>query len=243
MPSLSRILSAFRVVPDAWLAALASGKAKCAHVTSRMTVGERWLAASLATAGTMVLCEMYVDRPLARALTSLRLLRRLLWAAPMDVPIFIIVAVVAIVFALGHRCSGRPAARWMTAATVAAMALIVSLAVTKYALKPIFGRIAPSAYLYQGRYGFRWFEGGNGLGSLPSAHAAEAAAAVSVFWVSHPRWRWAYVALLLPFMFLLMVGQWHYLSDLIGGLYVGAVVGTGTHAAWRALSMRHAPTG
>lgn len=187
----------------------------------------------------VVLSILYVDRPLARIMGTLRPFHHFLTRAPVSFPILIILAGVAITIALGHRYFGKPLSRWMTAGTIAGLALIVSVALTEYGLKFIFGRTLPSAYLHSGQYGFHWFHEGKKFGSFPSGHTDQVAAILSVLWVFYPRWRWIYGIALLLLTFALMAGQWHFLSDIIAGGYVGAVAGSATMAIWDTVSRRH----
>ena len=201
-----------------------------------MQIWHRWVGASLSSAVMVVICVAYMDRPLARLMATLKPFRHFLARAPVEVPILIVLAGAAL--ALGHCCFNKPLSRWMTAATIAGVALILSAALTEYALKSIFGRTVPGIYLHYGRYGFHWFHRGKDFGSFPSAHADQAAAVLSVFWVFYPRWRWAYVIALLLLLFLLLVGEFHFLSDVIAGVYVGTVFGGATISIWNAVSKR-----
>lgn len=203
-----------------------------------MPYWRRWVGASFATGVAVVFCVAYVDRPLARVMASVEPLRHFLARAPVDIPLLIVLAVAAIIFALGRVCFGKPLARWMTAAVMAGVALVVSVVLTEYVLKSIFGRTVPSVYLDSGRYGFRWFHRGEDFGSFPSAHSDQAAAVLSVFWFFYPRWRWLYVIAFLVLLFLLMVGEFHYLSDVIAGAYVGTVAGAATISIWNAVAKR-----
>lgn len=186
----------------------------------------------------MVFSALYVDRPLARLMGTLKPFQHFLAKVPVGFPILIILAGAAIVLALAHRWMGKPLSRWLTASTIAALALIFSVALTEYGLKFIFGRTLASAYLNSGKYGFHWFHAGEKFGSFPSGHADQAAAILSVLWVFYPRKRWAYVSLMLLLSFALIAGEWHFLSDIIAGGYVGTVAGVATMSIWDVVSRR-----
>ncbi len=183
-----------------------------------------------------VLSFLYIDCPLARLMTKLALFHRVLASAPVGFPAMIITAVIAILFALGRLCFGKPLSRGATAGMLAGLALLWSVALTEYGLKPLFGRTLPATYLKSGQYGFHWFHAGEQFGSFPSGHTDQAAAILSVLWVFYPRWRWLYVSALLLLSFALMAGEWHFLSDIIAGGFVGAVAGIVTIAIWDATS-------
>ena len=209
----------------------------------RRQTWRNWLGASLGLVAVVIVSIRYIDRPLARLTGSLPLFHHLFTSGPVSFPILVILASVAIMLALGHRFLGKPFSRWMTAGTIAGLALILSVMLTEYGLKFVFGRTLPSAYLQSGQYGFHWFHEGAKFGSFPSGHTDQAAAILSVLWVFYPRWRWAYVVGLCSISFALVAGQWHFLSDIIAGGYVGTVAGAATMSIWNAvLRRRRDPT-
>lgn len=194
-----------------------------------------WLSASLALVAAVALSIRYIDRPLARLMETFPLFHHLLRKGPVGFPILVILAGIAVLFALHHLLLGKPLSRGMTAGTIAGLALIVSVLLTEYGLKYVFGRTLPSAYLQTGQYGFHWFHRGQQFGSFPSGHTDQATAILSVLWVFYPRWRWAYVVVLTLLSFALIAGQWHFLSDIIAGGYVGTLAGAATMSIWNAV--------
>jgi membrane-associated phospholipid phosphatase len=197
-----------------------------------------WVAVSLAVAAAVVLSIRYVDRPLARVMATIKPVRHMLAGAPVGFPLLVILAVVVIVVALGHVIARKPLSRPLATGAMAGIALVGSVLVTEFGLKIIFGRTLPSAYLHGGDYGFHWFHDGNRFGSFPSGHTDQATAILSILWVSYPQWRWLYAALLIVLSLLLMIGEWHFLSDIIAGGYVGVIAGAITRSAWQALARR-----
>jgi membrane-associated phospholipid phosphatase len=88
-------------------------------------------------------------------------------------------------------------------------------------IKVIIGRYRPEMFFEKGLYGINFFNFSHGLTSFPSGHAATAFSLASGLSLFFPRAR-------LPlFCFALMVGTSrviitsHYLSDAVGGAYVG----------------------
>jgi membrane-associated phospholipid phosphatase len=107
-----------------------------------------------------------------------------------------------------------------------ALFLFASIAVSGIVaniIKVIIGRYRPEMLFEKGLYGFNFFNYAHGLTSFPSGHTATTfslAFALSIFF---PRYR------TLLFCFALAVGASrviitsHYLSDVVGGAYVGMI--------------------
>jgi membrane-associated phospholipid phosphatase len=51
-------------------------------------------------------------------------------------------------------------------------------------------------------------------------------------WIFYPRWRWIYVAFLSLLASALMIGEWHFLSDIIAGGFIGTVAGALMMRLW-----------
>jgi membrane-associated phospholipid phosphatase len=95
-------------------------------------------------------------------------------------------------------------------------------------LKFMFGRTWPEtwvennpSFIRDGVYGFNWFHGGAGYRSFPSGHMAVTCAVVGVIWIWYPRLRplCAFVALAVAGG--LIGADYHFLSDILAGSYVG----------------------
>jgi membrane-associated phospholipid phosphatase len=93
-----------------------------------------------------------------------------------------------------------------------------------HVLKIAFGRLPPDALLTDGRYGFHFFNGGDGFDSFPSSHAAMAvalAAAASAIW---PARRWIFIGLAAVVAASRFIIGAHYLSDALLGSAVGLAI-------------------
>ena len=55
---------------------------------------------------------------------------------------------------------------------------------------------------------------------------AAVCAGLAVFWICYPRWRLLYVSAASAVGLLLIVGNYHFLSDVIAGAFLGIVVGS-----------------
>jgi membrane-associated phospholipid phosphatase len=114
-----------------------------------------------------------------------------------------------------------------------ACALSVTVTMTfKDSLKYIFGRAWPETWVHgnpslirDGVYGFFPFHGGDGWASFPSGHTAAISAVAGVLWWRAPEWRWLWALLIVVTAIGLLGGNYHFLSDVIAGGYLGFACG------------------
>ena len=107
---------------------------------------------------------------------------------------------------------------------LAAISAILALITNNTLLKPIFGRASIDEFLYwPSHYGFYFFQGGWKT-NFPSGHMALVVAAATVGWREFPRLRWIFAAAVAVAAFLLLFGEWHFVSDLIAGALWGNLV-------------------
>lgn len=98
-------------------------------------------------------------------------------------------------------------------------------------LKIIFGRYWPATWvdnnlslLHDNAYGFNWFHGGEAYASFPSGHAAGVFAAMTIFWLVYPALRWLIAIPMLLIIIGLIGMNYHFVSDIIAGAFLGAMV-------------------
>ncbi|HZS83317.1 MAG TPA: phosphatase PAP2 family protein [Stellaceae bacterium] len=111
----------------------------------------------------------------------------------------------------------------------------VSLAaalMVKDELKYVFGRTWPEtwvnnnpSFIGNGTFGFFPLHGGQGWASFPSGHTTTICAIAAVLWVHWPRFRWLYAAVTALVAIGLLGADYHWLSDIIAGGYLGAASG------------------
>ena len=99
-------------------------------------------------------------------------------------------------------------------------------------LKYLFGRTWPDTWIennpsliQNGVFGFNPFHGGLGFASFPSAHAAGVCSVMAVLWWSYPSWRPIYIACVAAVAIGLIGANYHFLSDVLGGMFVGGFAG------------------
>jgi membrane-associated phospholipid phosphatase len=136
--------------------------------------------------------------------------------------------------------SGRPLSRILNCALLCSISLIVAEA-TKAQLKFVFGRTWPDTWIHNnpsflrdGVYGFNFFNGGAEYASFPSGHMAVTCAVISVLWIYYPRVRTLYVIGGLAVAIGLIGANFHFLSDVIAGAFVGISSGWMVTSLWKA---------
>jgi membrane-associated phospholipid phosphatase len=97
--------------------------------------------------------------------------------------------------------------------------------IVKSFLKYAFGRINTREWLHAPQeYGFHWFSGAVHHSGFPSGHMLVVTAMVAVVWRFHPHRRPACLGLLLLLALAMIATNYHFVSDVIAGAYVGLVV-------------------
>jgi len=134
----------------------------------------------------------------------------------------------------------RPLAKFASALLLSAISVVVTYQF-KEQLKFVFGRTWPETWINNnpslirdGAYGFNFFHGGPGYAAFPSGHTAAICAAVSVFWFCYPKYRWLYAALIAATVIGLIGANYHFLSDIIAGGFIGFTVGWVAVLLWDA---------
>jgi membrane-associated phospholipid phosphatase len=113
---------------------------------------------------------------------------------------------------------------------VACLASICAYAINDQVLKPFFGVQDPAAVVRGARHAF--FAMSFVDGSFPSGHMALAGAFAGVFMRLYRVSIWPLAGLLTLAAALLVVGDWHFLSDVIAGTFVGVSAGILAGEGW-----------
>jgi membrane-associated phospholipid phosphatase len=117
------------------------------------------------------------------------------------------------------------------------------------AAKTVFGRTWPESWLGDNPswirdsvFGFFPFHQGAGWGSFPSGHTAVITATATILWLVLPLLRIVWVMLIALVVIGLIGANYHFVSDIIGGLYLGVAMGLGIAALMLSPSDRLAST-
>lgn len=115
---------------------------------------------------------------------------------------------------------------------IACTTSLSAFAANEYVLKFIFGRDNPVLFLHApAAHIFNLFQG-NQHSSFPSGHMVMATAFAAVLVRLYPRTLPVFSLLLCIASVALVVGDWHFVSDVIAGIFVGATAGYMAGELW-----------
>jgi membrane-associated phospholipid phosphatase len=94
----------------------------------------------------------------------------------------------------------------------------------KWIFKLVFGRTNTRVWL-ENRVndGFHWFHGGGDYSGFPSGHMAVFTAFFAAIWLFYPRCRSLSISLSLVLAVALIATDYHFLSDVVAGAYLGLI--------------------
>jgi membrane-associated phospholipid phosphatase len=200
----------------------------------------KWTWSLAGTALACTACYQFLDRPVAllfnKTVAHPEPFEKLTHLPDPFVPLAVIVFI-----GLGlWNLSGRLLSRLQNCALLSSISVIVAEA-TKAQLKFVFGRTWPDtwinnnpSFLRDGVYGFNFFNGGAGYASFPSGHMAVTCAVISVLWIYYPAARTLYALAGLAVALGLVGANFHFLSDVIAGGFVGVSCGWMVTSLWKA---------
>ena len=192
----------------------------------------KWAAALLICGLCIALSYFWIDRPVAYFIHRELSGYRGIFDVAGRLPKIIGPLVVACTLVLGIRVvMGRPLTKFQVPIVLATFSLAIS-DIFKNWLKLAFGRTWPETWVQDnpslirdGVHNFNPFHGGAGFASFPSGHMVAICAIMSVFWIRwslfRPMW-----AICIGLVFVGQLGaNYHFLSDLIAGGFLGSSVG------------------
>lgn len=200
-----------------------------ADAWARLLIRSVW---TLAACGILVwFCYLFVDRPVARFVfdwkTNQDFVLKDLTYPP---PIAQLWSPLILALLMIRRARG-PFRRWEWALCLACVALILADQFRE-SLRDVCGRSWPAtwidnnpSYIRDGAYGFHFLQGSEEFGSFPSGHAARTLAVLAIVWIASPRWRRACGLAAVAEAAGLIGMNYHFVSDVIAGGFLGALVG------------------
>ena len=186
----------------------------------------------LVTAALVVLCARFLDAGIALGFRDLLRSDPQLWGYTSRIPDLLLPTVLVLSGVLwamylrrvrrGHR--DEKTRFFLLSGTAMPVAFVA-----KAALKLLFGRMNTRVWLAKGGdLSFHWFHGGGEYGSFPSGHMAVFTALAAASWLLFPKYRAASLAAITALGVALVATDYHYLSDVIAGGYLGLAVLAGT---------------
>jgi membrane-associated phospholipid phosphatase len=190
----------------------------------------KWAAGLGATCVAMAVAYKWADQPFAfwahDHLHQYAIFARMTLLPESFPPIAIVIVVVLGLLSLG----GRPLSRAWEAALLCSLSLIVART-AKDQLKYVFGRTWPETWvnnnpslIRDGSFGFNPFHGGAGFESFPSGHTTVMCAVATVLWLYYPRYRIVHVLLVVLVSLGLLGANYHFISDILAGCFLGASI-------------------
>jgi membrane-associated phospholipid phosphatase len=201
---------------------------------------KKWIVALAITALAVTSAYQWVDRPTAFfAHDHLRQFK--FFGEVPKVSEFLFSCSVLVFLFVGIRTLlGRPLSKWHTIPLLCSLSLVVSETI-KNELKYVFGRTWPDTWthnnpslIHDGVYGFNPFHYGDAFGSFPSGHTAAICAVMSVLSVSYPKFRALWLLAVVAVAVGLVGANYHFVSDIIAGGFIGASTGWVTVILWEA---------
>lgn len=187
------------------------------------------IAAFLLCAVLCTICILYIDRPVELFVHAHHTFRRVfqVMAAPslLSLP-------VALTFLTGYLIAGR--LTWppgpVAQKYLAVCAAILIATALKDELKWFFGRPWPFAWIGYGDYALKPFSDSNLYGSFPSGHTAYISAPLLMLCWLMPKYKLLWLAIIAAAMIGLVGAGYHYVGDVIAGLFVGLASAAGARA-------------
>jgi membrane-associated phospholipid phosphatase len=209
------------------------------HKVRTWTTLQIWCTLFVCTIAVVVLCVRYLDRPVCLFADSI--FGQLTWIGDFKRTPNFFDPLALLLFALFllRRLVRRPIGKL----DVACILGDASLLLTRYVsdkLKYVFARTYPKygspSLIHDRAYSFNFFRPGHDYLSFPSGHAAAVCAILSILWIFYPRFRGLYALTAIGFSAVLVATNYHFLSDVIAGGFLGVSSGLLTVFIWRRLS-------
>ncbi len=187
---------------------------------------KKWFCVFCLTGVLVLVCIEFLDRPLAYVMHAQIRQTELFEASVRWPEPFIPVAVIILLLAGLYNLSGRSVS-YSARTIILCCVSVLWVSGLKTLLKFIFGRSWPetmhdhASFIRDGLYEFHLFGGGPGFESFPSGHMAVLSAVFILILLRHQRYQTACVAIIAASGAGLVAMNYHYLSDVIAGGFVG----------------------
>jgi membrane-associated phospholipid phosphatase len=199
---------------------------------------QTWLGSAAVTVSAIAISQAWLDKPIAILAHDL-FGRSSVVGEFTQTPSFYspLVTSIFVVF-MARRLAFRPFVRFDVALILSDLSIILAKLIVP-PLKFVFGRTWPiyhhPSFIYDGVYGFNFFHPGPAYESFPSGHMASVCALVIVLWMYYPRLWPVYAVCAGGLAGALILGNYHFLSDVIAGAFVGSSTAVLIVAIWEAL--------
>jgi membrane-associated phospholipid phosphatase len=189
-----------------------------------------WLLSFAVCAGVVVLSFTRIDVPMALSFWKVGRFLSPLNEAFGSAIILSIESAAVLVLILARLVRGH-ISPFGEALAIACAASICAYGINSDVLKLLFGVPNPAAVMHGARHTVNFWTG-SGNSSFPSGHMVLAGAFAGVLMRLYRASIWPLSALLLLAAGLLIVGDWHFLSDVVAGTFLGVSAGILAGEGW-----------
>ena len=197
---------------------------------------EIWLILFLATAALVAVAFARIDLPTASHFWRFGRFLHPLDKALGSRIILSIESALVVALVLARLVRGH-ISRFGETLAIACLASICTYAINSEVLKVFFGVPNPMTVMHGARHAFNLWKGSE-QSSFPSGHMMLAGSFAGVFMRLYRASRGPLAALLLIAAGVLVAGDWHFVSDVIAGTFLGVTLGILAAEAWTAHSIR-----
>ena len=195
----------------------------------------RTLITTVSCIAAVLICYFWIDRPVAffvyrHHINSIKVFRWLTYPPPEVQNWSALVLTILVV-----RRAWGPFLGWQKVLLVACLSLIVADDF-RISLGDVFGRYWPETWTHDnlsligtGTYGFHPFQRGDDIGSFPSGHACRILGFAAVWMIAMARSRTVQIVVIVlcaPMLVSLVAMNYHFVSDVIAGSVLGALIAT-----------------
>jgi membrane-associated phospholipid phosphatase len=207
------------------------GQAQPISLRPRYVHLRNWCMACVITAAGVIAAYIWLDRPIAlfidRTVSDKTLF---VWLQRLPLALLLL-SLLMLVWCGLWTLMERPFLRVQSVGLACSISFIAANFISDQ-LKYALGRTWPDTWIQNnpsliqnGVFGFNPFHGGPGFASFPSGHVAAVCAAITVLWWSYRRLRPICLVFVAAVAIGLIGANYHFLSDILGGIFVGTSVG------------------
>jgi membrane-associated phospholipid phosphatase len=207
------------------------GQAQPISLQPRYVHLRNWCIAFIITAAGVIASYIWLDQPIAffihRTVTDKSLF---VWLQRLPIA-FLVPSFLVLVWCGLWALMDHPFSRAQSVGLACSISFIATNFITNQ-FKYAFGRTWPETWIenspsliQNGAFGFNPFHGGPGFASFPSGHVAAVCSVITVLWWSYTRLRPIYVACAAVVAVGLIGANYHFLSDILSGIFIGVSTG------------------
>jgi membrane-associated phospholipid phosphatase len=207
------------------------GQAPAISTHQRHARLRNWCIGLAITVAGVIASDLWLDQPIAFFIHQ-NVTDKTVFVWLQRLPIaFLLLSLLVLTWCALWALMDRPFSRVQSVGLACSLSFIATNFINNQ-LKYAFGRTWPETWIENnpslirdGVFGFNPFHGGPGFAAFPSGHVAAVCAVITVLWWSHKSLRPIYVACVAAVAIGLIGANYHFLSDIVSGIFVGVSAG------------------